>query len=52
MRRVEVLIGWLLAICVHPVAAWHARSLRYRWALVGGYAGVGYLTALAVLVLH
>jgi hypothetical protein len=52
MPRFEVLVGWMLAICVHPIAAWHARSLRYRCALVGGYAGLGYFTALAVLAFH
>jgi hypothetical protein len=52
MHRLEILVGRSLAICVHPIAAWHVRSLRYRCALVGGYAGAGYVAVLAALALN
>jgi hypothetical protein len=51
MARFEIVIGRSLAICAHPVAAWHTQSVRYRCVLVGGYVGAGYLLTLAVLAL-
>jgi hypothetical protein len=48
---VDLLIGRGLAFCVHPAAAWRVASARGRAFVVAAYAGAGYLSVLAVLLL-
>lgn len=47
----EQLIGRLMALCRHPVAAWRLTSLRERSLLVLAYFSAGYLGALSTLLL-
>ena len=48
-NRIERLIGWSLAIWIHPVAAWQLRSRRARTVLVVGYFAASYLGVSAAL---
>jgi hypothetical protein len=45
-----VVLGRLLAYCVHPVAAWRRLSAADRTLLVVTYFGAGYLLTLLALV--
>jgi hypothetical protein len=48
--ELEILVGRLLAFCVHPCAAWPRLSRRER-ALVAGAYGIGsYVVILATLL--
>jgi hypothetical protein len=49
MRFDETLGRWL-AFVRHPQAAWRRLDSRRRAALVGTYAGIGYLGTLVLLV--
>jgi hypothetical protein len=44
-----VLFGRLLAMCVHPFAAWRRSSRQGRVALLCGYATAGYVATLGAL---
>jgi hypothetical protein len=46
----EVAFGRWLALIRHPQAAWRRLDSRRRAALVGTYAGIGYLGTLVFLV--
>jgi len=46
MNCVERWIGRAAAICVHPVAAWRARSTHVRVVLISGYVATGYLVGI------
>ena len=44
-------MGRLLAMCVHPYAAWRSHSLSGRVFVLSAYAAAGYAFALMVLLL-
>ena len=46
----DVMLGRWLAFVRHPQAAWRRLDPRRRAALVGTYAGIGYLGTLAILI--
>ena len=50
--RVEIMIGRSLAACIYPYAAWRLSSPRERLRNLLGYALIGYITVLGVLVLR
>jgi hypothetical protein len=50
-RGPAVLFGRLLAMCVHPFAAWRRSSRPGRFALVFGYAAAGYAATFGALEL-
>ena len=47
--RVEILIGLALAVCIHPVAAWHSQSPSARVLFFMGYFIASYLSVLVAL---
>ena len=47
---VELLLGRALAIMRHPLLAWPRLPPSGRVVLAAGYAGVSYLTVIAVLL--
>ncbi|PYR23236.1 MAG: hypothetical protein DMF98_18835 [Acidobacteria bacterium] len=50
-NRLEVAIGWSLAACLHPLAAWRVLSTPRRYLLAGTYATIAYAIVLAALLL-
>jgi hypothetical protein len=48
-RRVEVLVGRSMAVCVHPYAAWRSRSANQRALLLLAYFTVSYLLVFGLL---
>lgn len=48
---IETLVGWSLAMCVHPVAAWRLSTARGRLVVAAGYAAAGYVAVFAALAL-
>jgi hypothetical protein len=50
-NRVETAIGWSLAACVHPIAAWRMSSPRRRLLIVTAYFAAAYASALAAMLL-
>ena len=46
----DVLLGRWLAFVRHPQAAWRRLDARRRAALVGTYAGIGYVGTLVLLI--
>lgn len=46
----EVVIGRSLALCVHPYAAWRARSIGARLFVVLAYLTASYAVTLAALL--
>jgi hypothetical protein len=51
LMPLEVVIGRMLACCVHPSAAWRRMPLKGRVLLVAAYFGASYLTGLLTLFL-
>ena len=49
--RLEILIGRSLAVCVHPVAAWHSGSMAVRLHFLAGYVVVSYVFIFLALLL-
>jgi hypothetical protein len=49
--QVEIAIGWSLAACWHPIAAWRVLSRPRRYLLAGAYGAAAYVTVLAALLL-
>jgi hypothetical protein len=49
--RLEVAIGWSLAACRHPFAAWQVLSTPRRCLLAGAYGAATYVAVLAGLFL-
>jgi hypothetical protein len=47
----EILAGRLLAVCVHPLAAWRVLPWSGRLVLAAAYFGAAYLGALAILMI-
>lgn len=47
----DLVIGRMLACCVHPSAAWRRLPLKGRVLLVAAYLGASYLTGLVTLFL-
>jgi hypothetical protein len=45
-----VLIGWSLAMCAHPYAAWRTHSVAGRALIVAIYAVASYVVMLGVLL--
>jgi hypothetical protein len=50
-NRLEIAIGWSLAACVHPIAAWRVFSTPRKCLLTGGYGMIAYIVSLAALML-
>jgi len=50
-NRVEVAIGWTLAVGLHPLIAWRVCSRRGRLFIVLGYFTAAYVAVMAVLLL-
>jgi hypothetical protein len=50
-NRLEIAIGWSLAACLHPMAAWRVLSTPRRYLLAGTYATIAYAIVLAALLL-
>lgn len=48
----EEFVGRLLAMCVHPIAAWRTGSRGERGLIATVYAMVGYGGALAILLVR
>ena len=46
----DMLLGRWLAFVRHPQAAWRRLDARRRAALVGTYAGIGYVGTLVLLI--
>ena len=45
----EILVGRLLAVCVHPQAAWRRLPVCGRFVLTAMYFGVAYVAVLSAL---
>jgi hypothetical protein len=45
----DIALGRWLALCVHPVCAWRARSRRVRAVIVGSYFAGAYVSVLTAL---
>jgi uncharacterized membrane protein len=45
-----VVIGWLLAICVHPLTAWRVLSMSDRLFVVAAYFVFSFITTLVGLL--
>jgi hypothetical protein len=50
-NRIEIAIGWSLAACRHPIAAWRVLSRPRRYLLAGAYGAAAYVSMLAALML-
>jgi hypothetical protein len=48
---VEIAIGWSLAACLHPVAAWRVLSGPRRFLIAGAYGLATYVGLLSALLL-
>jgi hypothetical protein len=46
----DVVIGRVLAWCVHPFASWRRLPASGRVLLVGAYVAAGYVTVLTLLL--
>jgi hypothetical protein len=49
--RVEIAIGWSLAACRHPVAAWRVFRGPKRYLVPGAYGAAAYVAVLGALFL-
>jgi len=49
--NIETLVGYSLAMCVHPYAAWRSRSARRRAFVLLAYFAGGYALVLGALLL-
>ena len=47
---IEIIAGRLLAVCVHPQAAWRKLPARGRLVLTAAYFGAAYVAVLATLL--
>jgi hypothetical protein len=47
---IEILAGRLLAVCVHPYAAWRRLPRKGRFVLAAAYFAAGYIGVLATLL--
>jgi hypothetical protein len=50
--RVELLLGLVLAMCVHPYATWRTRSTPERLLLLSTYFAVSYILVIGALLLY
>ena len=48
--RPEIILGQILAACVHPFAAWRRFSRSRRLLILGAYAATGYVIVLGLLL--
>lgn len=46
-----ILLGRILAFCVHPFAAWQVLPVAWRWAIVALYVAAAFVTVLSVLLI-
>lgn len=46
----EIVFGRLLAVCVHPYAAWRRLPISGRVVLAGTYFGAAYVAVLSALL--
>jgi hypothetical protein len=49
--QLEIAIGWSLAACCHPIAAWRVLSRPRRYLLAGAYGAFTYVAVLSALLL-
>jgi len=49
--NIETMVGYSLAMCVHPYAAWRSRSARRRAFVLLAYFVGGYSLVLGALLL-
>jgi hypothetical protein len=49
--NIETLVGYSLAMCVHPYAVWRSRSARHRAFVLFAYFVGGYSLVLGALLL-
>ena len=49
--QLEIAIGWSLAACRHPIAAWRVLSRPRRYLLAGAYGAFTYVAVLSALLL-
>ena len=49
--RIEIAIGWSLAACRHPLAAWRVFSGPRRFLIAGAYGVAAYIGLLSALLL-
>ena len=47
----EIVLGRWLALCTHPVCAWHLRSRKARAVVVASYMGASYVAVLGSLLI-
>jgi hypothetical protein len=47
---VEIVFGRLLAVCVHPQAAWRRLPVSGRFVLMAAYFGAAYVAVLSALL--
>jgi hypothetical protein len=47
---IEILLGRLLAVCVHPQAAWRRMPVKGRFVLAAAYFSAAYVGVLATLL--
>jgi len=45
----EILLGRVLAVCVHPFAAWTLLSTSWRLVILTAFAAAGYVIVLGTL---
>jgi hypothetical protein len=50
LPRLEVALGRLLAMCVHPYAAWRSQSTKSRALVLFAYMAASYFVVLGVLM--
>jgi hypothetical protein len=50
-NRIEIAIGWSLAACCHPIAAWQLLPKPRRWLLAGAYGAAAYVSVLGALMM-
>jgi len=50
-RWIEIAIGWSLAACLHPIAAWRVFSARGRVLIAMGYFAGAYVAVLTAMLI-
>jgi hypothetical protein len=48
-KSIATLLGWTLAVGVHPVAAWRVLPRDRRWVIPAGYFSAAYFIVLIAL---
>jgi hypothetical protein len=47
----EIVSGRCLALCAHPVCAWHLGSMKARAVVVSAYFSAGYVGVILSLIM-